>query len=168
MSIQVINVGTGPNDGTGDTPRVAFEKINDNFTELDGASSSFQQSHSDLTLTPSATAFIITTTAVTVTGDAGGNTILTILGGTPGLVLTLIFTDIRVTITDTPDNTANTINLSAPWTSSVNSTLSLVYNGTKWFEVARSVNTSTAEDILGLEQGGELGLEQGGELGMEE
>jgi hypothetical protein len=34
MTQQIINVGTSANDGTGDPLRVAFEKINNNFTEL--------------------------------------------------------------------------------------------------------------------------------------
>lgn len=34
MTQQLINVGTDPNDGTGDPLRTAFEKANDNFTEL--------------------------------------------------------------------------------------------------------------------------------------
>lgn len=34
MAQQTINVGTSPNDGTGDPLRVAFQKINANFTEL--------------------------------------------------------------------------------------------------------------------------------------
>lgn len=34
MAKQTINIGADPNDGTGDRPRVAGEKINDNFTEL--------------------------------------------------------------------------------------------------------------------------------------
>lgn len=33
---QTINVGTTANDGTGDTARVAFQKVNANFTELYG------------------------------------------------------------------------------------------------------------------------------------
>ena len=38
MAKQNINIGTYPNDGTGDSLRIAFDKINDNFTELyDGA-----------------------------------------------------------------------------------------------------------------------------------
>jgi len=32
--IQVINIGTTANDGTGDTVRNAFDKVNDNFTEV--------------------------------------------------------------------------------------------------------------------------------------
>lgn len=34
MAKQVINIGTTANDGTGDSLRVAFDKCNDNFTEL--------------------------------------------------------------------------------------------------------------------------------------
>jgi len=34
MAIQIINIGTNPNDGTGDDLRTAFDKVNDNFTEL--------------------------------------------------------------------------------------------------------------------------------------
>lgn len=34
MAKQTINIGTYANDGTGDSLRVAFDKINDNFTEL--------------------------------------------------------------------------------------------------------------------------------------
>ena len=34
MAKQVINIGAAPNDASGDTLRVAFDKSNDNFTEL--------------------------------------------------------------------------------------------------------------------------------------
>lgn len=34
MAKQVINIGASPNDGTGDFVRNAFDKTNDNFTEL--------------------------------------------------------------------------------------------------------------------------------------
>jgi hypothetical protein len=34
MAQQTIGLGTTPNDGTGDTVRVAGDKINDNFDEL--------------------------------------------------------------------------------------------------------------------------------------
>ena len=34
MTQQVINIGTSANDGTGDPLRSAFDKINDNFSEL--------------------------------------------------------------------------------------------------------------------------------------
>ena len=34
MTQQIIDIGSAPNDGTGDTIREAFDKVNDNFTEL--------------------------------------------------------------------------------------------------------------------------------------
>lgn len=34
MAKQVINIGAAANDGTGDPLRTAFDKVNDNFTEL--------------------------------------------------------------------------------------------------------------------------------------
>lgn len=34
MAQQVINVGTAPNDGTGDPLRTAYQKCNSNFGEL--------------------------------------------------------------------------------------------------------------------------------------
>lgn len=34
MSQQLINLGSAPNDGTGDSIREGGDKINDNFTEL--------------------------------------------------------------------------------------------------------------------------------------
>lgn len=34
MPLQSINIGSAPNDGTGDTARAAFSKVNDNFAEL--------------------------------------------------------------------------------------------------------------------------------------
>lgn len=34
MAQQIINIGTAPGDKTGDGARVAFDKVNDNFTEL--------------------------------------------------------------------------------------------------------------------------------------
>ena len=37
MAKQTINIGSSANDGTGDPLRTAFDKINDNFTELYGA-----------------------------------------------------------------------------------------------------------------------------------
>lgn len=36
MTLQVINIGSAPNDGTGDTLRDAYDKCNDNFDELYG------------------------------------------------------------------------------------------------------------------------------------
>lgn len=87
-----------------------------------------------------ATTLAVTSNTATVTGHGGGNILATITGGISGMLLTLIFTDANVTITDTAAGTADTVNLSAAFTSAANTTLTLRHNGTKWFEVARSVN----------------------------
>jgi hypothetical protein len=40
MSQQLINIGNAPNDGSGDSIRVSFNKVNNNFTELYGIKNS--------------------------------------------------------------------------------------------------------------------------------
>lgn len=93
-----------------------------------------------VTLGAGATNIAVTETLVALTGDAGSNTISTITGGLTGMVLVIKFQDGNVTITDTAANTTNTVNLSAAWTSTASDTLTLVFDGTKWFEISRSVN----------------------------
>jgi hypothetical protein len=100
----------------------------------------FASTATSVTLAAAATALAITSNVVTVTGDAGANTVATITGGLSGQVLTLIFADSLVTVTDDATGNANTVNLSAAFTSTANDTLMLVFNGTSWREVARSVN----------------------------
>ena len=82
----------------------------------------------------------MTNNVVKLTGDAGANTLATITGGVSGMMLTILFADALVTITDTAAATADTVDLSAAFTSSANDTITLMYDGNKWFEVARSVN----------------------------
>lgn len=50
MSQEIINIGTLPNDGEGDPLRVAFGKINNNFTSLfSTATSTFQSNTTGVT-----------------------------------------------------------------------------------------------------------------------
>jgi len=95
---------------------------------------------SSQTLGAGVTTIAITRDVVKITGDAGANTIATITGGVSGQRLTLIFVDTLVTITDTAAATADTVNLSAAFTSTADDTVTLVYDANKWFEVARAVN----------------------------
>jgi hypothetical protein len=44
MTYQAVNIGTAPNDGTGDPARTAFTKVNQNFTELYAANTSLASS----------------------------------------------------------------------------------------------------------------------------
>jgi hypothetical protein len=93
-----------------------------------------------LTLGAGATAFAVTSNVMTITGDGGGNTIATITGGLSGQRLTLIFVDALVTITDDNTHAANSVDLSAAFTSADDTVLELVFDGTSWYEVSRSVN----------------------------
>jgi len=97
--------------------------------------------HSPL-LGKGATTLAITSNIITVTGDGGGNTLGTITGASIG-VYTFIFVDAFVTITDTDIAASNTIDLvgtATNLTSADDTTLQLVYDGTSWYEVSRSVN----------------------------
>ena len=81
MAKQTINVGTTANDKTGDPLRTAFTKINDNFTELYGASPFGQQvtisgnqisanaSNADLVLSGSGTGGVVAS-AVRISGTS--------------------------------------------------------------------------------------------------
>ena len=83
MAKQTINIGTTANDGTGDTLRAAFDKCNDNFTELytddagdvgsiiAGTGISVDQATGDVTVTNSSP-------NATHTGDVTGSAALTI------------------------------------------------------------------------------------------
>jgi len=54
MARQSINIGSAPNDGTGDSIRAAFDKCNDNFEELYGrgaAGNNFDFNENTLTST---------------------------------------------------------------------------------------------------------------------
>jgi hypothetical protein len=95
------------------------------------------------TLGVGVTTFAITSNVVTLAGDGGGNTVATITGADPGTLLTIIFVDGLVTITDTDGHGANTIDLAGTATDLVSAddmTLQLVYDGTSWYETSRSVN----------------------------
>jgi hypothetical protein len=56
MAQQVINIGAAPNDGSGDNLRSAFDKINDNFSEVyakGAAGANFDLSDNDIEATNS-------------------------------------------------------------------------------------------------------------------
>jgi len=69
MAKQIIGIGTVANDGTGDTLRVSMDKVNDNFTELYGASG--WQSRVDTTNTQSLTG--ATNNLISFTGNLEEN-----------------------------------------------------------------------------------------------
>lgn len=93
-----------------------------------------------VTCAAAATTFAVASSSVVVTGDGSGNTIATITGGVAGATVRLLFVDGLVTITDTDAHTANTVDLSAAFTSADDTILTLYYDGTSWYEISRSVN----------------------------
>jgi len=74
MSKQVINVGTVPNDGTGDSLRDSFIKTNDNFTEVYDALASKTGwfNYHDAT-TPGTPISVTAATPTLLTNDAAGS-----------------------------------------------------------------------------------------------
>ena len=92
------------------------------------------------TLGVGVTTFAVTSNIMTITGDGGTNTIATITGANSGTLLTLIFVDGNVTITDDNTHAANSVDLSAAFTSADDTTLQLIYDGTSWYETSRSTN----------------------------
>jgi hypothetical protein len=81
------------------------------------------------------------TTPSVVGGDnwkctpAGGTTITTFTGGTSGQVIRVVFTNTNATLSD-----AGTLKLSAAFTSTADDEMTLLYDGTNWYELSRSVN----------------------------
>lgn len=71
MAKQTINIGTSANDGTGDPLRTAFDKVNDNFTEL------YNDDAGDVDSVNAGTGISVdqTTGAVTVTNSAPDQTV---------------------------------------------------------------------------------------------
>jgi len=102
--------------------------------------SSLSTTARSLTLSAAATTFETTSNVMTITGDASENTISTITGANSGQYLILIFVDGFVGITDNNIHSANSIDLSAAFTSADDTTLHLIFDGTSWYEISRSTN----------------------------
>jgi len=114
-----------------------FKIRNDGQTIIEGELSTTKK---DLTLGVADVTFVTTGNVMEITGDGGGNTIATITGALSGQYLIMIFVDDKVTITDDNGHGANTIDLSAAFSSLDDTTLTLTYDGTSWYETSRSVN----------------------------
>lgn len=110
------------------------------ITGIDFTTVKSQRTITSLTLGVGETTFAVTGEVMEITGDAGGNTIATITGGVTGQILVLFFVDSNVTITDDNTHAANTIDLSAAFTSADDAVLVLMFDGTSWYEISRSTN----------------------------
>ena len=77
-----------------------------------------------------------------ITGDGAGNNLATITGGIAGQTLIIICVDAVVVFVNDDGHGANTIDLvgAGNLTSADDTTLTLVFDGTSWYETSRSVN----------------------------
>lgn len=85
------------------------------------------------------TSFDVGSDYMVVTADST-TTIARIGGGREGQILTLQFGDSDIIISDNDSGDANTVNLSAAFTSSPNDVMQVLFDGTSWREVSRSAN----------------------------
>jgi len=90
------------------------------------------------TLAGAAVTFAATSNIITLTGD-GAHVLDNITGAVIG-TYTIIFVDGNITVTDTDAHTANTIDLVGAFISADDTVLQVVYNGTSFYEISRSVN----------------------------
>ena len=99
MAKQTINIGTTANDGTGDPLRTAFDKSNDNFTELyNGAggvaddSVTYAKLGAEFTTSAAISTNVDFSTAQVFTKTLTGDTTLTFSNTAIGMVKDLVIT----------------------------------------------------------------------------
>jgi hypothetical protein len=140
MTQQTIDIGTTANDGTGDPLRTAFDKINDNFTELYGGSGggapSIQSVTSAATVTPT-----FSDDQVNITAQAAGLTLANPTGtAVDGWGMAIRIKDNGTARSIAFGSQYRAIGVTLPTTTVVSKTLYLgmVYNAadTKWDVVA--------------------------------
>jgi cytoskeletal protein CcmA (bactofilin family) len=76
MAKQTINIGSNANDGTGDPLRTAFNKINDNFTELYGSDNDLNTLDSNLDVNNYIITTGVTNGNITITPNGTGDLLL--------------------------------------------------------------------------------------------
>lgn len=106
------------------------------FTLWPGAPAPPPPAPDSVTMAAAAETFAATAEIMTVTGDAGTNTLKTITGRTLDH-LTIVFQDALITVQHNASHAADTINLKAgvDLVSSQYKTLRLVHDGTAWLEI---------------------------------
>jgi hypothetical protein len=102
MAQQTINIGAAANDGTGDNPRAAFDKVNQNFTELYGIATPPQGRLTLQTATPVMTTTQSAKTTIYYTPYVGNK--IPIYDGTNFAMTS--FSELSVATTDTTKSPA--------------------------------------------------------------
>jgi hypothetical protein len=167
MAKQAINIGITANDGTGDTVRAAFDKTNDNFTELyngaggvtDGAVTTVKLADDNVTFAKlenrytvlsalgSGTSFALDfSAATTFTATASGAATFTFSNAVQGQVIELVLTgNFAITFSET-GSTFNKVG-STDYDGSVNNLIQIVCtDGTSGAKIYHySIATYTAD-----------------------
>ena len=93
MAKQTINIGTTANDGTGDPLRTAFDKANDNFTEVYGNNfTTYDRLGSEFKTSAALTTNVDFLSAQVFTKTLTANTTLTFTNDNIGMVKDLVIT----------------------------------------------------------------------------
>ena len=141
MAKQTIGIGTTANDGTGDPLRTAFDKTNDNFTELyNGAggiaddSVTYAKLGTEFTTSAALATNVDFSTAQVFTKTLSGDTTLTFSNAEIGMVKDLVITGSHALTLPTGSTVAGTYN------GAVSNLIQVVVTGAAeyWFSISQA------------------------------
>lgn len=86
MTIQIINIGSSANDGTGDQLRTAFDKVNDNFDELNDLIRLDGNGHVSIDPGLNSTQVVVNNNSLTITTSKTPATAVGAVGDVQGMI----------------------------------------------------------------------------------
>ena len=140
MAQETINIGTSPNDGTGDPLRNAFNKANLNFTELYGGagvgddSVTYAKLGTEFTTSAALATNVDFSTAQVFTKTLTGDTTLTFSNAEIGMVKDLVITGAHTLTLPSGSTVAGT------YDGSVSNLIQVVVTGASeyWFSISQA------------------------------
>jgi hypothetical protein len=140
MAQETINIGTSPNDGTGDRLRNAFNKANLNFTELYGGagvgddSVTYAKLGTEFTTSAALATNVDFSTAQVFTKTLSGDTTLTFSNAEIGMVKDLVITGAHTLTLPAGSTVAGT------YDGSVSNLIQVVVTGASeyWFSISQA------------------------------
>jgi len=140
MAQETINIGTSPNDGTGDPLRNAFNKANLNFTELYGGagvgddSVTYAKLGTEFTTSAALATNVDFSTAQVFTKTLSGDTTLTFSNAEIGMVKDLVITGDHALTLPAGSTVAGTYN------GTVSNLIQVVVTGAAeyWFSISQA------------------------------
>jgi len=140
MAQETINIGTSPNDGTGDPLRNAFNKANLNFTELYGGagvgddSVTYAKLGTEFTTSAALATNVDFSTAQVFTKTLSGDTTLTFSNAEIGMVKDLVITGAHALTLPAGSTVAGT------YDGSVSNLIQVVVTGAAeyWFSISQA------------------------------